>query len=425
MKRYLCVRWFLMTFTILFLGSITYELHAQQQQSESKVSFTLNTGLTYGAAGNSSFGPFAGKFNVSSFQQPIYGGSFQYAFTPAWSIDTALQFGEFKNQFDDAPPFQNDFFYLTVKGVTNLNNLLDLNWGGSRVVNPYLSFGLGMMRSRIEAVDLDSEDLSLMGTGGAGLSFYLFRAADLFVQYHYHVVGSDLLDGFSGDGGSDHFAAINAGLRINFGRSDSKLISWPPSRERRVREPAPRPVIADPVPEPEPEPETVSDPSESEILEEERRAAELQREEEERALELRREEEQRIEEMRREEERRAAELLREEERRALELRREEEQRAERMASQLFTDQPAAGHYIQIYSFRSQTSAENMRDDLISILDELAENGAQRVVIHRYGNYHRVLIGPFERFTEARRVQQELSNRYRDAFVITYPRQTFD
>jgi len=479
MKRYLSVRWFLMMFILLFVGSITYELQAQQQQSERKVSFTLNTGFTYGAADNSLIGPFAGNFNVSSYQQSVYGGSFQYAFNPAWSVDTALQFGEFTNQFTDDPPFQNDYFFFTVKGVTNLNNLLNLNWEISRVMNPYLSLGLGMMRSRIQAVELDGEDLSLLATGGAGLSFYLFRSADLFVQYDYYVAGSDLLDGYSEEGGSDHFAAVNAGLRFNFGRSGTKLASWPPPREPSVREPAPRTEIQD-------EEERLAEELQREEArraeeirkEEERRAAELRREEEKRAEEVRREEERRAEELRREEERRAEEIREEEERRAEELRREEEKRAEEVRReeerraeelqreeedeareihmneeqrleelrrqrqrqvallrgeaersdertpsphQMFTDQPADGLYIQVSSFRSQASEEIVRNELSGILEDLTENRSQRVVIHRHENLHRVLVGPFAQISEARRVQQQLSNRYSDAFVIRYPR----
>jgi len=414
---------------LLFIGAFALETQAQEQ-SEKRVSLTFNYGVTYGLANGGTFGPLAGDFNVASFRQPIYGGSFQYAFTPAWSINTGLQFGEFTNQFTEDPPFQNDFFNVTVKGVTNLNNLLNLRWGASRFVNPYFSFGLGMMRSQIVTDDLDSEDLSLMATGGAGLMFYLFRGADLFVQYDYHVVGSDLLDGVSGDGGTDKFAALNAGIRINFGPSGTKHASWPPSRERRVREPAPRPEVPEPEPELEPEVEPKVEPEPEVILDESTRrqlsAIEMFRQSplmtSNRFIEEARERAEIRRQQKLEEERRIAEMRREEERRAAEMRMEEQRRAEAEAARVITDEPAPGHYVQVFSFRSRAYADQLRDDLIELLNEHFDDASQRVVIHRYGDYHRVLVGPFTRFSQARNAQQEFLSQYEEAFIITYPRQ---
>jgi hypothetical protein len=382
------------------MGAFALETQAQQQ-SEKKVSLTFNYGVTYGLADGGMYGPLAGGFNVPSFRQSIYGGSFQYAFNPAWSINAALQFGEFTNQFANDPSFQNDFLNVTVKGVANLNNLLNLRWDGSRFVNPYFSFGLGMMRSQIVADDLDSDDLSLMATGGAGFLIYLFRSADLFVQYDYHVVGSDLLDGFSGDGGTDKFAALNAGIRINFGRSGAKHVSWPPSRERRVREPAPRPEVTDLEPEvqPEPEPELILDESTRRQLVT-------------------------FEMFRRSPLMTSMRFIEEASQRA-EIRRqqrvEEQRRAEAEAARMVTDEPAQGHYIQVFSNTSRSLADQMRDELIELLDEQFDDASQRVVIHRYENFYRVLVGPFTRTAQARSTQQEFLRQYEGAFIITYPR----
>ena len=416
MIRNLFVRRYKMWLILLFIGAFALETQAQEQ-SEKRVSLTFNYGVTYGLANGGTFGPLAGDFNVASFRQPVYGGSFQYAFTPAWSINTGLQFGEFTNQFADDPPFQNDYFNVTVKGVTNLNNLFNLRGGATRFVNPYFSFGLGMMRSQIVTDDLDSEDLSLMATGGAGLMFYLFRSADLFVQYDYHVVGSDLLDGVSGDGGTDKFAAINAGIRVNFGPSGTKHVSWPPSRERREREPAPRPEV--PEPEPEPEPEIVPEPEPEPILDETTRRQLA-------AFEMFRQSPLMTSNRLIEEARERAEIRRqqrvEEERRLAEMRMEEQRRAEAEAARVITDEPAPGHYIQVFSFRSRTYADQLRDDLIELLSDHFDDASQRVVLHRYEDYHRVLVGPYTRFSQARNAQREILSQYEEAFIITYPRQ---
>ncbi|MFO7800018.1 MAG: hypothetical protein R6V22_09595, partial [Rhodohalobacter sp.] len=137
-----------MAFTLVILLVISVPMSVQaQEDNPKKVSFTLNSGVTYGSGGDGMIGQLAGNFNVPSFRQSFYGGSFQYAFNPTWSIDTGIQFGQFSNQYDFDPAFENDFFYATVKGVTNMNGLFNLN---SRFLNPYISFGLGMIHSQIQ-----------------------------------------------------------------------------------------------------------------------------------------------------------------------------------------------------------------------------------------------------------------------------------
>jgi len=388
-------------FVILLISSVPVTIQAQEDNSK-KVSFTLYSGVTYGSGGDGMIGQLAGNFNVPSFRQPVYGGSFQYAFNPAWSIDTAVQFGEFKNQYDFDPVFKNEFFYVTVKGVTNMNGLFNLN---SRFINPYFSVGLGMIRSKLESVDLDSEDLSLMITGGAGLNFYLFKGADLFVQYSYNAAGSDLLDGFSGQGSSDQFAAVNAGLRINFGSSGEKHISWPPARVREMAEPAPE---VEPEPEPTPEPEAVQEPDPEQIREIEQMKERL-RERVERAEDAMMQ--------RREEARIFADNWREERRIAQEKAREEAERR----TEIFTEQPAPGHYVQVFSFRNQENAETTRETLIEMLQSEFNNPTEIVVIQKAGEYNRILVGAFSEFSEANRIMRMISSEYEGSFVITFPR----
>ena len=377
---------------ILLIAFIPLTVQAQDDDPK-KVSFTLNSGVTYGSGGDGMVGRLAGNFNVPSFRQPIYGGSFQYAFSPAWSVDTAVQFGEFTNQYDFDPDYKNEFFYVTVRGVANMNGLFNLN---SRFINPYFSVGMGMIRSKLESEDLDSEDLSLMLSGGAGLNFYLFRGADLFVQYTYNAAGSDLLDGFSGQGSSDQFAAVTGGLRFNFGSSGEKHISWPPSRDRRVADITPEEVEEEIRPREEPDPELIR---EREQMEERLR----QRVERAEDAMMQRREEARI----------FADNWREERRR---IQEEAQRRA-----QMFTDQPEPGHYVQVFSFRNQQSAETIRETLIEMLGDEFSNPMEMVVIQREGELNRVLVGAFSEFSEANRTLRMISQEYGDSFIITFPR----
>jgi hypothetical protein len=390
----------------LLLTALGYgEIKAQADEPDvRRLSIALTGGVTYGSDGNSMLGPLAGNFNVPSFRQPIYGASLQYAFSPAWALDIGYRMGQFENQFEADPFFETDYQYVSVKAVTNLNNLVGFRGGAARVLNPYFSLGLGMIRSEVLTETDEFQDLALMLTGGAGLNIYLFRGADLFMQYDYHAVGSDLLDGVSGDGGSDQFSAVTAGLRLNFGRSGTKHISWPPSRERPVREPVRREV---PEPEPEPEPEPVLDDATIEFY---NRLADFL----ESPLATRPQffEDALVRAMERVEQRRE------------EMRRAEEE-ARREAERALRDAVEPGHYIQVFSFISSASAENTRDDLIETLRDVVSNVEDRIIIQRHGEFHRVLIGPFGRLSQAEAVLNQLNNRYEQAFLITFPRRYQD
>lgn len=393
-----------MAFTLVILLIISVPMLVQaQEENPKKVSFTLNSGVTYGSGGDGMIGQLAGNFNVPSFRQLVYGGSFQYAFNPAWSIDTGIQFGQFSNQYDFDPAFENDFFYATVKGVTNMNGLFNLN---SRFLNPYLSFGLGMIHSQIQTVDLDSDDLSLLGSVGAGMNFYLFPGADLFVQYDYIAAGGDLLDGFSGQGSSDQFAALSAGLRINFGPSGSNLASWPPPRDKRfeISSSADMSVAEE------------QDVEEEVIMEEAPEPENLQ-EKEEREQNLKQMIDEAFRDMmeKKDENREFAEQWREEQR-----QKQLEAEAEAERQRLITDQPDSGHYVQVFSFSNREIAEEMRAMLAEELSDRLEREDRRVIIHQYDGLNRVLIGSFQSYRNANSMLQNLDSDY-GAFIITYPR----
>lgn len=50
----------------------------------------------------------------------------------------------------------NDYLHVSVKGLASINDLLSLKWGAARFVNPHMAFGLGMIKSDVQAVGLDS-----------------------------------------------------------------------------------------------------------------------------------------------------------------------------------------------------------------------------------------------------------------------------
>lgn len=395
----------------LVLIGLNQPVYAQNSDiSARNFSIKLNGGLTYASGGGGVLGPLLGQFDVESYQKSIYGAAIEYAFNPEWSFEAAFNTGSFNNQFADDPAFSTDYIYTTFRGVTHLNNLLDLNWRGNTFVNPYLAIGLGMIRTRMSADGLDSEDLSLMLSSGAGAVFYLLNSADLFVQYDYNMAGSNLLDGFSGSRGSDKFAVVKAGVRINFGSKNTKLASWPSVRPA-VRRSAPlkQPVLAlahEPQAEPErPDMTWVSDLGtymESPMA----RHPEFV----ERAVERA----QQMKEARIIAEARAAERAR------LEA---EKRAAAALAATVIqkVSTPPDGAYIQIGSFPNDKVAEEKWREVVADLSGVVLNPEERVLIQEYQQYRRVIIGPFGTVRQTRAVLNAIQSSYGDAFLITFPR----
>lgn len=388
----------------LLAVGISQQADAQEQDGK-RFSIKLQSGLSYASDRSDTFGWLEGRFTVPSHSRQVYGGAVQYAINPTWSFETSVLVGEFENRFIDDPFYENKFANLSVKGIANLDDLLNIQGGITRVFNPYLSLGFGMMGNDLETDDLVSKSLSTMFTGGAGLSIYVTRFADLFAQYDYHVVGSKLLDGVTGSGNSDHFAALSGGIRINFGRKNTKLPSWPAPRmnnrsvspqteqpAEEMEEPEPEEAVADTVVEEETEPE-VTDTVRTEDL------AQDEPVEEEEEVEETTEVEDQVE---------REELAR---RRAGLASREPQ----------WIERPNAGPYIQVLSSENRMEAERLWEQAVSGLEGVVKDPIERVFISPYRDEYKILTGPFNDSEHARLLLIYVREVYDDAFVISYPR----
>jgi hypothetical protein len=410
--------------SIMLLGTIGSASAQTGDMPAKNFSIKLNGGFTYASAGGSRLGPLVGQFDVDSYQKSVYGGALQYAFNPTWSFEAAFNTGKFENQFATDPVFSTDYMYATFRGVSHLNGLLDLKWAGSRFVNPYFAIGMGMMRTRLAADGLQSEDMSLVLSSSAGALFYLFNSADLFVQYDYNLAGSNLLDGFSGSTSSDKFAAVNVGVRINFGRKGTKLASWstpPPVRRSSSRSSLPLPSSVAPAPAPAPDlpgtdtkrtpEERTADMSwlsdfgsfmESPAV---RHPEFVQKSLEH--LQSMREARIRAETIAAEQAMLAAEREK--------LQNDTDVKVRRAAN------PPDGTYIQIGSYPNDRLAEENWHKVVAALEGVIVNPARSVFIQELEQNSRVLIGPFGSANQARTLLSRVQADYGDAFLIRFPR----
>lgn len=105
----------------------------------------------------------------------------------------------------------------------------------------------------------------------------------------------------------------------------------------------------------------------------------------------------------------------------VQARAEAEARQRRNERMNVTNRPVAGHYIQISSFLSSASANRIRNELVESITGEIDNPSQRVLIHQFEDFNRVLIGPFGRFSEGQTILRNLTEHYPEAFLITFPR----
>ena len=392
------------------LTGILSELYGQQ--GERRFSITLHSGYTYGSDGQGIMGRMAGNFNVESLRRPVFGAGLQYAVTPGWSVEGAFHTGEFINEFDVDPYYHTTFTGVNLRAIGNMNNLFNLSGGVARFLNPYFSLGVGGIHSNVEAEDLNTQDISLSLVGGLGLSIYVNRWVDLFAQYDYYLVGGDLLDGVSGPGGSDQYAMAHGGIRINFGRGNTRLASWPapaaPYYDMAAEE-----SLAMNVSEPKPEVQAAESASASGPVSSGDRFDEPFRvwwagfgQFLDSPLMTR---PAYLDQMRTRIAARA------------ELRRLEQRRMETVAASMLVDSPPAGQYIQIYSVDDRDRAMEKRNEAIGNLRGVVMNPSERVLITPFGEYYRVLVGQFEHRIDAQRIRAHIAGEYGDAFLITYPR----
>jgi len=385
---------------------------ANAQKAEGRLfSVTLNNGLSFASNG----GFLGGNVDIASSTNYMAGGSIQYAVSPEWSIEGSLQSGTFTNKFAIDPDFRNKFLTISFRGIGHLNHLLDLNWSKADIINPYITFGMGFIRSSIEAEDFDANDFGLNFMAGPGVSFFLNNWTDLFIQYDFHFPGTDLLDSFSDESGSDKYAILKAGVRINFGKGNQRHPSWPQPQYRERDE-----FFADKT-------ETVSEKETEEKEEEETIPKEPEAEKTDylgwltdfsrfysdmqTSSELLKSTRNRLEELRAE---RAAEL---------EAEKREQRIAEQQKDEVLTENVPDGQYIQIRSIANRREAISYRLSVIGDLDGILQNPSEQVLITPFEQTFRILIGPFQNYSQARNAQTVIPGKYEGSFIITYPRQS--
>jgi len=388
-----------LTFLLLFIFVTPSKMIGQADQQR-KFSISLFSGTSFAGTGT-----VLGNFDVSSSSRHIIGGSLLYNTSPRWSVEANIHAGKLINRQETDLAFENDFVAFAFRGVGDLNNLLNFGPYANNRIHPYFSAGMGIFLSSVEASDLSTNDFALGFNGGPGIAYRVNPWFDFFAQYDFYFLGTDLVDGFSDESGSDQYAVLKTGIRFNFGKT----------RNRQTGPETPFTGAQSPEPHEDEEPETDVLP-EPQMVEPESLQPALNFETlsgfasfylgplMNRTV---------LSEMRTalEEKRRLAEAA----------RVKAEQEANR--NRILKNSVENGHYIQIRSLPGREEALIFRNFASNSLQGILTEPDNLIIVTPFQNTHRVLIGPFKSIAEARAVQRETEQVFEGSFAITYPRES--
>ncbi|HMB98775.1 MAG TPA: SPOR domain-containing protein, partial [Balneolaceae bacterium] len=107
----------------------------------------------------------------------------------------------------------------------------------------------------------------------------------------------------------------------------------------------------------------------------------------------------------------------------LEAEKREQRIAEQQKNEVLTENVPDGQYIQIRSIANRREAISYRLSVIGDLEGLLQNPSEQVLITPFGQTFRILIGPFQNYSQARNAQTVIPGKYEGSFIITYPRQS--
>ncbi len=390
---------------VLLLFTTTVKVKGQADEQR-KFSVSLFSGTSFSGTGT-----ILGNLDVSTSTRHIFGGSLLYNTSPRWSIEANIHAGKLANSQESLQSFENDFVTFAFRSVGDLNNLLNFGQYAGGIIHPYFSAGMGIFLSSVETSDLSTNDFAVGFNGGPGISFMINPWFDLFAQYDFYFLGTDLVDGFSDEGGSDQYAAMKTGIRFNFGKT------------QKPRPDPGMPFTEAQAAQPSVEEEHENDISESEQQTELPAATKINSEPEK--IERKRlsefavfylgplTERSLLADMKSaiEEKRRIAEA---------EAERKKAEQEEKRNSYIRTD-VEDGHYIQIRSLPGREEALIYRRFATNNVRGLLSDADNLVIITPFQDTHRVLIGPFASTAEARAIQRETGSLFEGSFVITYPR----
>ncbi|MDR8391994.1 outer membrane beta-barrel protein [Aliifodinibius sp. S!AR15-10] len=381
-----------LSISILLLTFATCFSQSTEQTDYRRLSLSLSAGANLGDMNTGNYF-MSSNFSVNTKNTPTFGIGVQYALTPDWSFEVGYRHAQIKGV---TKPFETTMHFFTLKNVINLNQLFSLNQTYSRI-NPFLTFGLGYDSGKYQGADEKFKIHNTSYNAGAGIAYRLSNTVDLFSHYEYHL-GSNHSDNENEGLGTDLINSLTAGVRINFGKKESRLLSW---REAPV------------------------DLSRSDYDLFSKRLSRLDDLEQTLVLMENRltEKEQLIEKLEQEKSTEIDSLQAQ-----LDRLKNDFAKLEIDVKDVKTDKETGfagslpqGNYVQIFASNHYDNANFVRQDALSNLHDVLKNTEEKVFIIHRKQFYEVLIGMFENIDHARQVRDIMKQVHHDAYVIHFPR----
>lgn len=373
---------------------------AQDSNDYRRVSLSLYGGATLGYPDddNQIFGSNYNTFTETTYN---FGGGVQYAIKPFWSAELGYRYNKIKGTGDDG--FETNIHSAVFKNIFNLNRLYRRN-SVSEWLNPYLILGFEQDYYNYELATEENSGFETALLGGFGLAFSFSNTIDFFTQYEVKMA-SNKMDNLNRGYPFDQIGMPTAGIRINFGRKESKPLNLSPAvklltdaeyddfiaRSNELRE------TVD---------EIESQRAKLTELEEEFDIAEANNQEQIKKLE-------------------AFTKILEARIDTLEYRLDNlevsvAESAQEGEQDLKSEVPA-GHYVQVFAATNYEASNRVKEIFHELLGDEFENPEEIVFVIKRGRFYEVLIGTFTQFADAQTAYEIAVDRLSDAFIISFPR----
>lgn len=373
---------------------------AQDSNDYRRVSLSLYGGATLGYPDdvNQIFGSNYNTFTETTYN---FGGGVQYAISPFWSAELGYRYNTIKGVGDEG--FETVIHSATLKNTFNFNRLYRRNQI-SEWLNPYLILGFEQDFFNYELGNEEASGVESAILGGLGVAFSITNSVDLFSQFEVKMASNGLDNtrlGFP----FDQVGMATGGIRINFGRGDSKPLNLSPAVKRLTDDEYDNFIQS-----------TEEFKAASQEIEAQRAKMTEMEEQFNESEKNSQEKVERLEEFTRILESRIDTL----EYRLDNLEVSIEERSQER-DQILKSEVPAGHYVQVFAATSYEAANRVKEIFHELLGDEFENPEDIVFVIERGRFYEVLIGTFTQFEDAQRAHEIALNRLSDAFIITFPR----
>lgn len=248
---------FLLFIATIIILSPFHSATAQEMDDRNKWSIGLQAGVLTGNLPTvSATNTIVSRFNVENDYYLTAAFQLGYAISEYESLQLTLSRGEFSvfTEYEFWPNviFKNQFYTANLSAQLDLRRLVETL---PNRLDPYGSFGLGLMSSRNTVSPMNSQDtlqndfsddqsndLAFLLTTGIGFDYSLTSRFSIFFQFNHNFLSTDIIDkNLAGEVLDNDFiqttgnwSTYTSGFRLKFGRTKTRTQPDPQSDDFQI-----------------------------------------------------------------------------------------------------------------------------------------------------------------------------------------------